>query len=105
MLLRLCYCVYTVSHSVGVRELRQQASSVLKRVIHGETVEVTDRGHPVARIVPLRARVLDQLVLDGRATEAVGDLLDLAEELGLPAPSRGPILASDALAELRHHER
>ena len=94
-----------MSHSVGVRELRQQASSVLRLVIHGETVEITDHGHPVARIVPLRAGVLNQLVLDGRATDAVGDLLDLAEELGLPAQSRGPILASDALAELRSHER
>lgn len=33
---------------VGVRELRQAASELLRRVQRGETIEVTDRGHPVA---------------------------------------------------------
>jgi prevent-host-death family protein len=87
--------------SVGIRELRQQASAVLKRVVGGEVIEVTDRGHPIARIVPLRPGLVDQLVLEGRATQAVGDLLDRAAELGLPAASGGPMLPSEALAELR----
>ncbi len=64
---------------VGIRELRQQASAVLKRVAGGEVIEVTDHGHPIARIVPLRPGALDQLVLEGRATEATGDLLDLMD--------------------------
>jgi prevent-host-death family protein len=38
---------------VGVRELRQQASRLLKRVAAGESFEVTDRGRPVALLVPL----------------------------------------------------
>lgn len=33
---------------VGVRELRRQASAILRRVAAGETVEVTDRGRPAA---------------------------------------------------------
>ena len=94
-----------MSHSVGIRELRQQASAVLKRVVHGETIEVTDHGHPIARIVPLRLSVMDQLVLEGRATEAVGDLLDLADEMGLPGDDRGLVPPSVALAELRADER
>ncbi|MHB1575371.1 MAG: type II toxin-antitoxin system Phd/YefM family antitoxin [Candidatus Dormibacteria bacterium] len=94
-----------MSNSVGLRELRQQASAVLRRVAQGEAVDVTDHGHPIARIVPLRPSVIDQLVLEGRATPAVGDLLDVAEEMGLPRPARGPLLASDALAELRSDER
>ena len=69
----------------------------------GETIEVTDHGHPIARIVPLRRTALDQLVVEGRATEARVDLLDTAEELGLPVTS--PVLPSDALAELRAGER
>ncbi len=42
--------VLTMSHMerVGVRELRRQASAILRRVAAGETVEVTDRGRPVA---------------------------------------------------------
>jgi prevent-host-death family protein len=37
---------------VGVRELRDHASQILKRVSQGEIVEVRNRGHVVARIVP-----------------------------------------------------
>lgn len=93
------------SNRVGIRELRQQASAVLKRVVHGETIEVTDHGHPIARIVPLRPGVMDQLVLEGRASEAAGDLLDAAEDMGLPVGGRGSMLPSVALAALRADER
>jgi len=86
--------------------LRQQASALLRRVVAGEVIEVTDHGHPIARLVPLRAGVLDQLVLEGRATEAEGDLLELMDELGLPAaPESGRLSPSQALAELRGDER
>ena len=91
-----------MSTSVGIRELRQQASALLKRVARGETIEVTDHGHPVARLVPLRAGPLEQLVLEGRASGAVGDLLDTADELGLPVKGSAP---SAALAALRADER
>ena len=39
--------------SVGVRELRQRASELLRRVQAGETIEVTDHGRPVALLAPL----------------------------------------------------
>jgi prevent-host-death family protein len=95
-----------VGNRVGVRELRQQASAVLKRVQAGEVIEVTEHGHPIARIVPLRPGLLDQLVLEGRATEATGDLLDLMDDLGLPqAAEAGRQPPSQALAELRADER
>lgn len=85
--------------------MRQRASAVLKRVARGEAIDVTDHGHPIARIVPLRPGALDQLVLEGRATQAVGDLVDLADEMGLPVDAPGPLLPSAALAELRAGER
>ena len=94
-----------MSYHVGIRELRQQTSALLKRVVKGEVIEVTDHGHPIARIVPLRGGVLEQLVLERRATEGTGDLLGLAEELGLPAPAHGSDLPSEALASLRIDER
>lgn len=94
-----------MSNSVGLRELRQQTSAVLKRVRNGESIDVTDHGHPIARIVPLRASAFEQLVLEGRATEAEGDLLELMDKLGLPAPSRTSMLPSEALMELRADER
>ena len=48
---------------VGVRELRQNHSVYLWRVLRGETLEVTDRGHAVAVLAPLpkRLSVLDRL--------------------------------------------
>lgn len=86
----------------GIRELRQNASALIKRVMAGETIEVTERGRPVARIVPLRGRsVLDQLIAEGRATEPTGDLLDL-RPVSLPPGTRR---LSDVLAELRADER
>src|SRR5215472_9373623 len=61
---------------VGIRELKQNSSAVIRRVTAGETIEVTEHGRPVARIVPLRATsTLDQLVAEGRATQPEGDLL------------------------------
>ena len=39
---------------VGVRELRQNLSVYLERVIAGERLEVTDRGNPVAMLIPIR---------------------------------------------------
>ncbi|TMF67153.1 MAG: type II toxin-antitoxin system prevent-host-death family antitoxin [Chloroflexi bacterium] len=59
---------------VGIRDLRQNASAVLRRVAAGEVVEVTDRGRAVARIVPMHeASRLEQLVAEGRASSAVKD--------------------------------
>jgi prevent-host-death family protein len=94
-----------MNNRVGIRELRQQASAVLKRVAGGEVIEVTDHGHPIARIVPLRPGVFDQMVLEGRATEAEGDLLEVAQGLGLPSASGQTVLPSQALSELRADER
>jgi prevent-host-death family protein len=38
---------------VGVRELRDRLSSYLARAQAGEEIEVTDRGQPIALLVPL----------------------------------------------------
>lgn len=40
---------------VGVRELKQNLSSYLRRVAEGETLQVTDRGVPVAVLSPVAA--------------------------------------------------
>ncbi len=37
---------------VGLRELRQQASELVRRVEAGETITVTVSGRPAARLVP-----------------------------------------------------
>ena len=79
---------------------------MLRRVVAGDVIDITDHGHPIARIVPLRPGVLDQLVLEGRASEADGDLLEVMDDLGLPlVPRAGQRSPTEALAELRSHER
>lgn len=57
---------YSVSESatVGIRALKQNASAVVARVAAGETLTITDRGRPVARIVPLERRGRFQEMLD-----------------------------------------
>ena len=85
-----------------MRELRQNASAVLRRVAAGEVIEVTDRGRAVARIVPMHeASRLGQLVAEGRASDATADLLDVK-----PIPRiAGKSLLSKTLADMRSDER
>lgn len=84
--------------TVGIRELKQNASAVVARAAAGETVTVTDRGRPTAQLTPLPASPLDGLIESGAARPARTDLAALPEPL--PARRGRPTL-SDALAELR----
>lgn len=43
-------------HTVGVRDLSHRTSQVLSRVKAGERLVVTDRGEPIAVVIPLRRR-------------------------------------------------
>ena len=52
--------------STGIRELRQRASELLRRVEAGETIEITDRGRPVAVLAPLPdQRPIERLRMSG----------------------------------------
>ncbi len=89
--------------SVGVRELRQRASELLRRVEQGETIEVTDRGRPVALLSPLPGgSALDRLRALGEIDPATGDLDDLPEPIVLTPGIERP---SAALRRLRRNER
>lgn len=70
---------------VGVRELRQNLSVYLERVLVGERLEVTDRGRPVAMLVPLpaAATLADRLVREGRAVPPSCRLEDMPPLRGL----------------------
>jgi len=92
---------------VTVSELNQQTARVLERIKAGESVEVSEYGRPIARIVPIAPRtgvpLLDELIEQGRA---------------IPAAMPGPIQPTppttiadggkqlgDVLAEMRDDER
>ena len=84
---------------VGVRELRQQASAILRRVAAGETVEVTDRGRPVAVLLGTMPSGLARLEREGLLRRAQGDLADL-RPVPLPAGRATPSsIVSDGRAE------
>ncbi len=50
----MCYCGWM--QSVGLRELRQDASDLVRRVEEGEEFTITVAGRPSARLVPAAAR-------------------------------------------------
>jgi prevent-host-death family protein len=82
---------------VAVRELNQHTSRVLARVRAGETVEVTDRGEPIARLVPIVGAepVLARLVAQGRASApAVMGPMPMPPVLGDPEVDVAAELAS-----------
>jgi len=53
---------------MGIRELRDALTVVLRRVESGERIEVTRDGKPVAVIAPYTQRGIDRLIAEGRAT-------------------------------------
>ncbi|MGH7642921.1 MAG: type II toxin-antitoxin system Phd/YefM family antitoxin [Candidatus Dormibacteria bacterium] len=88
---------------VGVRELRQRASAIIRVVEQGETVEVTIHGRPVLRMVPIPTGQgeLNRLLAEGRASDVSGDLLRIPEVQ--PGPGWTPL--SHVLTELRQDDR
>jgi prevent-host-death family protein len=88
--------------SVGIRELRQRASELLRRVEEGESIEITDRGRPVAVLVPVSEDPLARLRAAGDLEPAHDDFEDLPHPLPLAPGSEPP---SSILARLRSDER
>ena len=85
---------------IGVRELRQHASRYLERVGRGETLEVTDRGRPVARLVPVQIDAWADMIASGKVTPAE-DASDIADE----PPGEYEVEPSAVLAAMRAEER
>lgn len=88
--------------TVGIRSLKQNASEVVRQAAAGDVIIITDRGTPVAQIVPLRASRLDEMRNAGlvrRATAAAGDLPMPTVEI-----TDGPKL-SETLRTMRDDER
>ncbi len=90
-------CYMTESARAGVRELRQNASKLLERVEAGETIEITNHGRVVARLVPVDMaypRPFAVLVSEGLIHGADGRPWEI-EPLDAPpgTPSNADLLA------------
>jgi prevent-host-death family protein len=99
------WSILLLVEQIGIRELRANLGGIVRRVQGGETVEVTEHGHPVARIVPLRHRSrYEQMVAEGRIVPPEGSLADLLDrERHQLRPGERSL--SEILAELRADER
>jgi prevent-host-death family protein len=77
---------------VGIRELRNALSRYLDRVREGETIIVTDRGRPVARIIPTALpEEIALLIAEGRASWS-GERFRVPKNP--PRPKPGPPLST-----------
>ena len=89
-------------NEIGIRALKQNASTVIAAVASGQTLTVTDRGRPVASISPIQRGRLATMIEAGRARAAKRDI----SQLPLPAPAvPGSRSLSDTLREMRDDER
>ena len=83
-------------NTIGVRELRQNASKYLARVETGEELSITMRGRLVARLVPVSptSSAREALIANGSLTPARrrGGLADIDTDV-LPARNLSAILA------------
>ena len=89
---------------IPVRQLNQDTAGVLARVERGESLEITSRGRPIARLVPATPpglEELDDLIATGRVVPAtVSAPFELPEQ-----PIDEVADAGELLSALRDEER
>jgi antitoxin (DNA-binding transcriptional repressor) of toxin-antitoxin stability system len=81
---------------IGIRELRDTLTATIRRVRHGETLEITHDGVPVAILAPMPVDRLQRLV-------AAGDVIpptELVEPLRR-YPVTGEVTAGEAIEDDR----
>lgn len=62
---------------IGIREIRQDASTILARVEEGEEFIITNRGVPVGRLIPIDKddnQLIQEMIDSGDILEADGNL-------------------------------
>jgi prevent-host-death family protein len=88
--------------TVGVRDLRQNASKVLDAVKAGAIIEITEHGVPVARLAPITRSLYDEYIASGLIKPA-------ANPDWRPHPGRvkikGSKTSTEILMEMRAEER
>ena len=92
----------SVPRQVGIRELRANLSRLLDAVKEGREIVVTDRGKPVARLVPLpEDDPLERLISLGWATRGTGVRKPIRPEDLVKA--RGSV--TELLIQMREEDR
>lgn len=87
--------------SVGIRELRDRLSAILRRVRDGEPITVTDRNRPVALVLPIgdtgRESLLRRLAALGVVSWSGGK----PKGASSPPTLQGPDVAAAVLEDRR----
>jgi prevent-host-death family protein len=80
--------------TIGIRELRQNASVWIAKAKAGVTIQITDRGRPVARLVPLTPaeQARDRLIAEGQLIPATAPRVALSTSDLIEGPSLSAIL-------------
>lgn len=87
----------TISH----REMRNNSSEVLRRVERGEAFTITNRGEPVARLIPVQRNVLDELIAKGEVRMPTRSWADYEP----PERREGTAASAEILADIRGYDR
>jgi prevent-host-death family protein len=81
--------------SVGVQELKEHTSEILRDVQEGQIIDITSGGSAVARLVPVQPPALS----DGEVEAILDDLDSLAAEISARWPEG--LSARDAIDDVR----
>jgi prevent-host-death family protein len=85
---------------VGIRDLKAQLSKYLRMVKKGQSITITDRGKPIAQIIPKDIPIRDRIdrLVEAGFIEWNGHTLELARPAVRNESSR---LVSDIIVEMR----
>lgn len=88
-------------NQIGIRQLRQDASKILTRVEEGEEFMVTDRGVPVARLIPY-SKSPEQCYQE---MVAAGEIIPATKEFSIKVPKMKLLAGKKSALELFLEER
>ena len=66
---------------MGIRELKQNPSEVVSQVKAGEQIVITERGVPVARIVPIGLSPLQEMIASGKVSQPTMDIREVVSQI------------------------
>ena len=87
--------------TIGIRELNQQLSKILALVKTGETIEITEHGVPIARLIPYstdQESVFEQYLKAGLIRPAINPAGILSIK---PLPYKGKVSLSEEILRER----
>lgn len=86
---------------MGIRELKQNPSEVVSRVKAGEQIVITERGKPVARMIPIGKSYLQELIDSGRVSLPSQNLSELIATIDPVTMPEGTPAVLELLEETR----